>query len=71
MGGRSILAARPAASAGRDAAPIGSVTVSVGAARHEPGEPIGGWIERADAALYRAKREGRNRVVALEGAAAG
>jgi diguanylate cyclase len=44
---------------------IGNVTISVGAARYEPAEPIDSWIERADAALYRAKREGRNRVVAL------
>jgi diguanylate cyclase len=64
---RGALAARRI-SLRANAAPIGNVTVSVGAARYEPAEPIGSWIERADAALYRAKREGRNRVVALEAA---
>lgn len=44
-------------------------TVSVGVAQLEPGQ---GWIEllaRADKALYRAKEEGRNRVVAAEASA--
>jgi two-component system, cell cycle response regulator len=46
------------------ASPVGAVTVSVGVAEmsdaavsHED------WLHRADVALYRAKREGRNRVV--------
>ena len=46
---------------GRD---IGRVTISVGLATRRPGEAADGLIERADAALYRAKREGRDRVVA-------
>lgn len=37
------------------------VTVSLGAARFEPGMSRAGLLEAADAQLYRAKREGRNR----------
>jgi diguanylate cyclase (GGDEF)-like protein len=36
------------------------VTLSVGLAALRPGEAVSGWIARADAALYRAKREGRD-----------
>ena len=44
---------------------VGSVSVSVGVAVAEgPDEPIGALIESADRALYRAKRAGRDRVVA-------
>lgn len=39
-----------------------AVTVSVGVAEYDPREDVEGWIRRADEALYRAKREGRNRV---------
>ncbi|ROR32266.1 GGDEF domain-containing protein [Inmirania thermothiophila] len=38
------------------------VTVSVGIACHRPGEPQAALLERADRALYAAKRAGRNRV---------
>jgi diguanylate cyclase (GGDEF)-like protein len=37
-------------------------TISVGAAAHRAGEDFDAFAARADAALYRAKREGRNRV---------
>lgn len=36
------------------------VTVSVGAACYEPGDPLSDWIGRADSALYKSKKEGRN-----------
>jgi diguanylate cyclase len=49
---------------------IGQVTISIGAARYEPGEALSDWLARADSALYRAKREGRNRVVTAEAEAA-
>jgi diguanylate cyclase (GGDEF)-like protein len=39
------------------------VTVSIGAAVFRPGEPTRDWLARADRAMYRAKREGRDRVV--------
>jgi diguanylate cyclase (GGDEF)-like protein len=40
------------------------VTVSVGVAVAGPdGRPISRLVERADGALYRAKRQGRDRVV--------
>lgn len=38
------------------------VTVSLGAAVLRPGEGERQWLARADAAMYEAKREGRNRV---------
>lgn len=41
---------------------IGGVTVSAGGACYEPGERLSDWIERADQALYAAKKGGRNRV---------
>ncbi len=42
--------------------PKGDLTVSIGVAMLGPGEFIDVWITRADAALYEAKRRGRNRV---------
>jgi diguanylate cyclase len=40
------------------------VTFRAGAALVAPGESQDALIQRVDAALYRAKREGKNRVVA-------
>lgn len=39
-----------------------TITVSIGVACAQPEETASAWIHRADAALYRAKREGRDRV---------
>jgi diguanylate cyclase len=43
---------------------IGGITVSIGVSHFEPGESLNHFVERADHALYTAKRDGRNRVVA-------
>lgn len=45
-------------------APLGAVTVSAGLAVAGRGESVKSAFQRADALLYRAKGEGRNRVVA-------
>ena len=42
---------------------LGSLTVSVGAAEVRADEDLTSWLGRADQALYRAKRAGRNEVV--------
>jgi diguanylate cyclase len=44
----------------------GNVTLSFGAAQFRPGEPLADFLRRADAALYLAKRQGRNRVATEE-----
>lgn len=41
-----------------------SVSISIGAAERHPGEDLAAWLARADAALYEAKRSGRNTVAA-------
>jgi diguanylate cyclase (GGDEF)-like protein/hemerythrin-like metal-binding protein len=41
---------------------VGQVTVSIGVAEYMPGEGPSQWVERADRAMYEAKRAGRNRV---------
>ncbi|MEL7028234.1 MAG: GGDEF domain-containing protein [Pseudomonadota bacterium] len=43
---------------------LGTITLSLGVAVHQPGEAIADLIERADKCLYAAKGAGRNRVVA-------
>lgn len=50
--------------------PKGSLTLtaSIGVAVPLPGEVPAGWLERADAALYAAKRAGRDRLVIDRGA---
>ena len=40
----------------------GQITMSLGIALYRPGESIDEFLTRADEALYRAKRDGRNRV---------
>ncbi len=42
---------------------LGVVTLSMGVAEYRPGEPLSEFFERADRALYLAKKQGRNRVV--------
>jgi diguanylate cyclase len=46
-----------------DADPSLRVTFSAGVAQAMAGESADAAIERADAAMYRAKREGRDRIV--------
>ena len=41
---------------------VGTVTVSIGVAEYFPTSSSKDWLERADRAMYTAKREGRNRI---------
>ena len=45
---------------------VGTVTISCGLAELKVGDTIDSLIKRADDALYKAKRKGRNRVEADE-----
>ena len=56
-----LLASRPLA-VRRFPEVIERITLSVGVACWHPGESSARWFARADAALYEAKRRGRNRV---------
>jgi hypothetical protein len=42
------------------------ISISIGLAMRHPDEEAGALMERGDAALYRAKQGGRNRVVSAE-----
>lgn len=50
-----------------DLLPERSVTISLGVAELKQGENYDAWLQRADAALYEAKRAGRNRVCLADG----
>ena len=47
--------------------PLGALTVSIGFDCIRPGDTQNSVLDRADKALYRAKRQGRNRVTGYEG----
>ncbi|UAK25404.1 GGDEF domain-containing protein [Sphingomonas nostoxanthinifaciens] len=53
-----------------DGSPRVSVTASFGVAERHPDESLDALIERADRALYRSKREGRNRATLAQAASA-
>jgi len=44
-----------------------AVTISLGVAQYNKGESSESWLNRADEALYRAKKNGRNRVCVAKG----
>jgi diguanylate cyclase len=50
---------------------LGRITISAGVAQYRPGEALSIFVQRADGALYAAKRKGRNIVVAAAETAAG
>jgi diguanylate cyclase len=45
---------------------LGRITLSIGVAEYHKDEGISAFIERADAALYQSKKNGRNRVTSAE-----
>lgn len=45
---------------------LGTITLSLGVAELRPGESTSSLLKRADDALYKAKRSGRNQVIAAE-----
>ena len=60
-----LLASRPLVLRGHPEI-IERITLSIGVAGWHPGESSAKWYARADAALYEAKRLGKNRVVVSE-----
>jgi diguanylate cyclase (GGDEF)-like protein/hemerythrin-like metal-binding protein len=47
----------------RNFSPAAKVTASFGVAEYEPGETFASWLQRADTAMYEAKKNGRDRVI--------
>jgi diguanylate cyclase len=47
----------------QDGSDIGNITLSLGVSLYRPGEPLNGFIKRADNGLYQAKHLGRDQVV--------
>jgi diguanylate cyclase len=45
-----------------DEKPLGTITISIGATSYKPNEPVEEFIHRADSALYKSKKGGRNKV---------
>jgi diguanylate cyclase len=68
-GGRTAVAGSDLSAALGDDV-LGGITVSIGIAQFEPGEPFGRLFDRADRCLYRAKQGGRNRVDSFSEASA-
>jgi diguanylate cyclase (GGDEF)-like protein len=64
LGDRLLKAAR-ATEIDREGVRI-KLAVSIGIAALLPGEDLHVWLLRADRALYEAKRQGRNRLVAAD-----
>ena len=63
---RKAIAAKKLARKGASET-LGAITLSFGATEHIMGEPLADFVRRADELLYRAKRLGRNRVIAEAG----